>query len=503
MTVTSVVRDPPVGFRVRLRDDLVRADHGRLLVGGSPTRVVRLSARARGMLVDGTLEVDGPATARLARQLLDGNLAAPVLDGTEVAMVDLTVVVPVRDRAEQLDRCLAALVPLRVVVVDDASHDPEAVARVALRHGADLVALTGNVGPAGARNAGLAHVATPLVAFVDSDVTVDAAGLLDLARHCADPRVALVGPRVVGVTRSVRPRWFERYDATASSLDLGRVGSQVSPGAEVGWLPSACLVGRSDLLRSPELAGFEGSWRVAEDVDLVWRIIDEGHVVRYDSTVEVGHDVRTSLRSWLGRKFVYGTGGAALALRHGDKVAPAALSAPVAIGAAAILQRRWWSAPVAAAVVASTARSLAPRLPAEQGSTWIAARLATRGLGWAVRQEGGLLLRHWWPLTAVLAPFSRVVRRALLSAVLIDLVVFLRERPGLDPLTVFVARRLDDLAYGSGLWWGAARRESLLCLRIRWIRPAQSRLKNPPEGRRPRRIATGRVRSRQAVENGF
>jgi hypothetical protein len=41
----------------------------------------------------------------------------------------------VRDRADQLDRCLAALHPLRVVVVDDASHDPSAVAD-------SLVALT-------------------------------------------------------------------------------------------------------------------------------------------------------------------------------------------------------------------------------------------------------------------------------------------------------------------------------------------------------------------------
>lgn len=473
MTVTSSVQALPLGFRVRLRADLVRADRGRLLVGGSPTRAVRLSARAQEMLAGGSLEVDGPASARLARQLLDGNLARPVLDGIDgidVAMSDLTVVVPVRDRAEQLDRCLAALVPLRVVVVDDASHDPEAVARVARRHGATLVALTSNIGPAGARNAGLSHVATPLVAFVDSDVTVDAAALLDLARHFADPRVALVGPRVVGHPRSSRPRWFERYDVAASSLDLGRVGSQVSPGAEVGWLPSACLVGRTDLLRSPEVAGFEDSWRVAEDVDLVWRLAGAGHVVRYDPRTEAHHDIRPSVRTWLGRKLAYGTGGAALAARHGDKVAPASLSVPMTLGAAAVLQRRWWSAPVAAAVIAGTARSLAPRLPPGGDSSRVATRLAARGLGWAVRQESALLLRHWWPAAAIAAPFSRAVRRALLTAVLVDLIVFLRERPGVSPLTALPARRLDDLAYGSGLWWGALRRRDLRCLAPRWVR---------------------------------
>lgn len=466
MTVTAA-RDLPNGFRVRLRADLVRADRGRLLVGGSPVRAVRLSTRGRELLAGGSLEVDGPATARLARQLLDGNLAAPVLDGVDVAMADLTVVVPVRDRAEQLDRCLTALVPLRVVVVDDASESPEPIAAVAERHGATLVALTTNVGPAAARNAGLLRVTTPLVAFVDSDVTVDAAALLHLARHCADPQIALAGPRVVGVARSERPRWFERYDAIASSLDLGDVGSQVRPGSEVGWLPSACLVGRSAVLRSPQIEGFEGSWRVAEDVDLVWRLVAGGHLVRYDPTVRARHDVRTDVRGWLGRKFVYGTGGAALAARHGDKVAPAVLSLPMAVASAAVLQRRWWSAPAAAAAVVLTSSSLAPRLPAERGTAMVAARLATRGLGWAVRQESGLLLRHWWPAAALVAPFSRAVRRALVTAVFVDLVVFLRERPGVPPLTALLARRLDDLAYGSGLWWGALRSRDLRCLVVR------------------------------------
>ena len=189
--------------------------------------------------------------------------------------------------------------------------------------------------------------------------------------------------------------------------------------------------------------------------------------MRYDPTVTASHDVRSTVRAWLGRKFVYGTGGAALAERHGAKVAPAALSATMAVGAAAILQRRWWSLPVAAAAVAVTTRSLAPGLPMESGRSMVAARLSTRGLGWAVRQEAGLLLRHWWPVAALGALVSSSVRRAVLTAVLVDLVVFLRDRRGIDPLTALVARRADDLAYGTGLWWGAFRRGRFRCLAVR------------------------------------
>lgn len=469
-------RPLPQGFQVRLREDLLRADGGRVLVGGSPVRAVRLGDRARQLLAEGRLTVVDQATGRLARRLLEGNLADPDLDGIRIAAADLTVVVPVRDRTEQLDRCLAALAPLDVIVVDDASKNPGRVAQVVRRHGARVLPLSTNLGPAGARNAGLGQVATPLVAFVDSDVTITADALLDLARHCIDPRLALVGPRVVGAAPRLRKarrlRWFERYDVAYSSLDLGRVSGTVRPGAAIGWLPSACLVGRRELLGG-DIDGFENGWRVAEDVDLVWRLTDAGLVVRYEPGVEALHEIRPDVGSWLGRKVVYGTGGADLAARHGDKTATAVLSPTMAVAAAALLQRRWWSVPIAVVALALTARSLRSHLPAGPDAARLARRLAVRGLGWAVRQESGLLLRHWWPLAALAAPFSRGVRRALLTAILVDLVVCLRERPGIGPLTALLARRLDDLAYGSGLWWGAIRRGDARCLAVRWIRPGR------------------------------
>lgn len=343
---------------MRLRDDVRRVDAGRVLVGGSPARVLRLSDAAARRLGGGRLEVTGPGSGQLAARLLDGNLAEPV-PGGPARPEDLTVVVPVRDRPLQLDRCLAALSPLACLVVDDASHDPGPTAEAAARHGARLLALRENMGPAGARNAGLRQVRTPYVAFVDSDVTVTAETLTGLAGHFCDAAVLLVGPRVRGRVRSRRPRWFERYDAAASSLDLGPVPGAVRPGSRVGWLPSACLVGRVEALAD----GFDASLRVGEDVDLAWRLLDHGGVVRYDPSYTADHDVRPGMRGWLGRTFVYGTSGAPLATRHGDAVAPAALSAPVAVAALAILLRRRWALPLACAVGAHTVRELAATLP--------------------------------------------------------------------------------------------------------------------------------------------
>ena len=460
MTADAVTAQLPAGFKVRVRADVRRVDNGRALVGGSPVRVVRMTPRAVSILSDGEVMVEDAATERLARQLLDGNLADPVLPEATVSVSHMTVVVPVRDRATQLQQCLAALSPLRVIVVDDDSVDSAPVERAARRFGADYIRLAVNVGPAGARNAGLGRVTTPLVAFVDSDVTVEAQALLALARHCADPRVALVGPAVVGMSRSRRPRWFERYDVAASSLDLGKVGGQVRPGAAIGWLPSACLVGRTDLLDG----GFDDLMRVGEDVDLVWRLTDLGRVVRYDPSIVAHHDVLPTATGWLGRKFIYGTGGADLAERHGSRVAPAALSSVMAVGAAALLSRRRWSPVVAGAAMAISARLLYRALPLEHDRMDLSQRLSVRGMGWALRQESGLLLRHWWPLTLVATLVSHTARRAVLTSLVIDTVVFMNERPGIDLVTVLVARRADDLAYGAGLWVGALRAGSIRCL---------------------------------------
>ncbi len=452
----------PDGFTVRVRDDvrlLPTPDGGLSLVGGSPLRSMRLTPAAARQVNDRQVWVCDAATDLIARRLLDGNLADPV-DLRPVDPAELTVVVPARDRPGHLDRCLAALSGLDVIVVDDASLDPTVVAEVVRRHGATLLTLADNRGPAGARNAGLARIPTTYVAFVDSDVTAAPRMLAQLAGHLVDPRVALAGPLVRGHTDKARPSWFERHDVTASSLSLGTRACSVRPGAAVGWLPSACLVARTSTLR--QVGGFAADLRVGEDVDLVWRLVEAGHVVRYEPELEALHEVRGTIRGWLGRKLVYGTGGAELGRRHGDAIAPAVLSPAMAAAGAAILAGRWWSVPAALASLVWGTRAVAGALPDVPGRTGLAIRLATRGLGWSLRQESALLLRHWWPLTLVACLLSRTVRRMVLAALVVDTAVAFQEtdvRP-----TTLIGRRLDDLAYGAGLWVGALRSRSVRCL---------------------------------------
>lgn len=464
----------PNGFRATLDPGTTFLGAHRLLIGGAPMTAMRLDPITAAHLRAGRVTVTDAVSAQLADRLIATNMAHPDVRSLVAAEhADVTVVVPVRDRPAQLHQCLAALAPLAVIVVDDASLDPQSVAVVTHRHGAQWIGLAENVGPAGARNAGLAAVTTRFVAFVDSDVEVLAEDLMDLTRHFADPAVALVGPKVMGRTRTPTPRWFERYDAAASSLTLGNRPSTVRPGATVAWLPAACLVARTELLGQ----GFDATMRVGEDVDLVWRLAGAGHRVRYAPETVAGHDVRTSVPAWLGRKFVYGTGGALLAQRHGSHIAPAVLSPVMAtVGAALLLRRRWsgWVALVGLGVATWNVQRSLPQSVDSSTRLRVAIGLSVRGIGWAVRQESALLLRHWWPLTALGLP-SRSVRRAAATALLVDacLAVIENSEPA-SPLWVRLAgRRLDDFAYGAGLWWGASRARSVAALRAR--RPVRAR----------------------------
>ena len=133
------------------------------------------------------------------------------------------------------------------------------------------------------------------------------------------------------------------------------------------------------------------------------------------------------------------------------------LTPTYAVAAAALLLRRRWSAPVVTIALAHGWRSLRASLPDSNDTDAVAGLLAVRGLGWAVRQEAALLLRHWWPLTALGATRSSGIRRAAATALVVDAAVMVTARRSSSPriglTTAFAGRRLDDLAYGAGLWW--------------------------------------------------
>ncbi len=489
----------PTGFTVRLSHDTVACGGGGTLLGGSTGRLVRLRPRARGLLVDGRVVVADRDSARLARLLLDRGLADPVwpgpsgpsglsgLSGLSGARVagdadadaragrDVTVVVPVMDRPLQLARLLRSLPEgVRVLVVDDGSEDPGAVATVAARGAAEVLRHDRNRGPAAARNTGLAAVRTPFAVFVDSDVVPTPGWLRDLRRHFTDAEVGAVAPRVTALHDTASGdggSWLERYEAARSSLDLGPSPAAVQPHGRVAYLPSATLMVRCAAM--PE--GFDAELQVAEDVDAVWRMCASGWRVRYEPAAVVRHDHRTDPSAWFARRMFYGTGAALLAERHGSAVAPMVLSPWTAALSVVVLAQRRWSVPAAAGVYAGATALTAYKLRTTEAPVRTATTVTLIGTVATAHQTASALTRHYWPLALPAALVSRRARRALLTAAVVQgLLDHRRTRPRLDPVRYVVALRLDDLAYGAGLWTGAVRRRSVRALLPRWHSPTGS-----------------------------
>ena len=289
---------------------------GRLLAGGTPLRLVSLTdsgARVVSRWRAPSAVGEGPGERRLARRLLDAGILTPHPPPAR-STAELTIVVPVRDRPEQLERCLEAIgracPQSPVVVVDDGSASRAAVRAICAARGSRLIRHDEARGPAAARNAGLAACATPFVGFVDSDVVLPNGSAGRLLGHLGDPSVGAVAPRVRGLPPA-RGR-IGAYEARHSALDMGPRGGLVAPGRPVSYVPSAVIFARRDAIPG----GFEEMLWVGEDVDLVWRLCRAGWRVRYAPEVEVWHDHRVRLRAFTADRLRYARSLGPLSRRH-------------------------------------------------------------------------------------------------------------------------------------------------------------------------------------------
>jgi len=447
----------PNGFAVELAEDVHRSRDGRLMLGGSPPRLLRLSKPAARVLEPGRFTVTDAATAALARRLVDIGVALPRPPAQPVR--DVTIVIPVRDRARLLDQLLTALstdpetsgVP--ALVVDDGSLNCAAVASVTRLHGATLLVHPHNQGPAAARNTGLRHARTGYVAFCDSDVLPEPGWLSPLLAQFTDPALALAAPRVAGIPQS-QPGWLDRYEDVRSPLDMGGREAPIVPLSALAYVPSATLVVR----RAAVGGGFAPELRIGEDVDLCLRLHRAGWRMRYVPSSRVGHCHRANLRSWLAQRASYGSSAAQLARRHPGQVPP--LNAAPWSVAACLLMLRGRPVPlgVAAALTAGAAIRLIRRIPDADTPVRAGALLTLAALRGTAEQLTRCATRHYWPVAALAAVMNRRARRVLIAAAAIEaLVDYQRSRLRLNPLMYLLIRRLDDVAYGAGLWRGVLR----------------------------------------------
>ncbi len=455
----------PAGFRVVLDGSVRRLSDGSWF-GGSPTRIVRLTAAGQAAWTELR---NGPVTSRaggvLARRLTDAGIAHP-RPPEPARAPDVTVVIPVYGRIEKLLHCLEAVVGdgHPIVLVDDGSPEPAAVADAAARFGARLVVRSANGGPAAARNTGIEAAETELVAFMDSDCVPAAGWITALAKHFADPLVAAVAPRIVPIAPDT---WAGRYTRATFGLDLGDTPAPIAPRTRVAWAPTAALVVRKKALVDVARDGhmLDPTLSIAgEDVDLVWRLHEAGWRLRYDPTVHVRHLEPETWQELLHRRFRYGTAAAPLSRRHPGKVPPLVLFPwPTATVIAGLANKPLLAATAFAGAILTTKRAVRKRRQPDPGSVRVmldAAFQTWQGIGRYGTQ-------YALPLLAIAA-----VRRKTAVASLVfgpALVEWARQRH-LDPVRFVLGRLADDAAYGAGVWAGSVRHRTAGALlpQIRW-----------------------------------
>lgn len=453
--------DLPAGLQVVLDPGVRRIDGGRVLVGGSPLRLLRVTGSGSALvdrLASGEPVPTTGGGARLVRRLLDAGMAHPRLDGVAPPfhLGDVAVVIPIRGTPAELFPTVAAVGPaLEKVVVDDGSPAAIEVVGAAVHGSTDgrTVAARGtrvlrharSLGPGPARETGWRSTDAPVVAFVDAEVVPERGWLERLLPHLADPTVAAVAPRILpaGGTGPVG-----RYEAGASPLDMGPAEATVRPGSPVPYVPTAVLVVRREALEA--VGGFDPDLRHGEDVDLVWRLVTAGWTVRYDPEVTATHPSRPTTGAWLRQRFAYGSSAGPLAVRHGAAVAPLRISgwSGAAWGLAAL------GHPVlGAAVAAGSTAALARKLSGLDRPATEALRLAGRGHLLAGRTIAQAVRRAWLPAALGAAVVSRRARPAVAAAVLGPaLVDAARRGPGAAALHL-----ADDAAYCAGVWAGSWR----------------------------------------------
>lgn len=462
-----------------------RSLDGTAFVGGSPFRVLKLSA-AGTALVDRWLEIgagmpaigvgnDQPTTkaVELWRRVVDAGIAHPVpLPATDLGTI--AAIVPVLNDVEGLGELLVSLraaltADEPIIVIDDGSDAPQDIADLAAEFGAEVIGHDRNLGPAAARNTGWSAVRsrwpdTTAVLFIDADVVIERDALAQLVGHFdLDDSLGVVAPRVMA--QSGRGA-IHAYESAHSPLDMGPHPAQVSACTRVSYVPSATMLVRAEVL--VDIDGFDPELRVGEDVDFVWRAADAGWSVRYVSEARVHHRSRRDIGAMARQRFAYGTSAALLESRHPDHVFPVELSlSHLAIWSLALVGRGPGKLLAGVAVAAFT-RNLTRKLePSINDAPQIAAKVVADSHRFGLSWLGNAATRAWAPLLL----WNWLTRRGLGVALLVPAVLdWWPLRKSLNPARFLFLRVIDHGAYCAGLWTGAKRSGSLRAVLPRFRR---------------------------------
>jgi glycosyltransferase involved in cell wall biosynthesis len=223
----------------------------------------------------------------------------------------ISVVICAYNAERTIRPCLESLRTLRypnyeVIVVNDGSTDQ--TLQIAQEFSEVRIIAQENRGLSAARNVGSAAAAAEIIAFTDSDCVVDPDWLTYLAlTFTTGGFVAVGGP-------NLPPPEDSRTAACVASSPGGP--THVLLNDEVAeHIPGCNMAFRKDVL--DKVGGFDPVFRAAgDDVDLCWRLQNEGHVIGFSAAALVWHFRRNTVTAYLKQQMGYGAAEALLYFKH-------------------------------------------------------------------------------------------------------------------------------------------------------------------------------------------
>ena len=226
-----------------------------------------------------------------------------------------SVVVCSYNGGRTLDGCLKSLQKVdypdyEVILVNDGSTDD--VPEIAARYEPWLrVFHQENQGLSVARNVGMDLVEGEIVVYTDDDCFVDEDWLYYLVSRLLETKASGVGgPNLLPETDGPVAACVSASPGTPAHILIDDVVAEHVPGCNMAFW--------ADRLR--HIRGFDPVYRAAgDDVDLCWRLQNQGDFIVYAPAAMVWHHRRATVKAYLKQQRGYGIAEALLKRKHPDK----------------------------------------------------------------------------------------------------------------------------------------------------------------------------------------
>jgi mycofactocin system glycosyltransferase len=319
------------GFSLAANTILRESADGYFLISSLPVRMLRLNQSLflllRHIRDGGELSEFVTRTPGLDMPKIIGTLLSLVARGylkiKRIAETEsypfVSIIIPVRDQPGDLGECLHSLSEidypkdrLEIIVVDDGSKKD--VSEIITSEDIKFIRHEESLGPATCRNIGAEYAAGDILAFLDADCMAGENWLEELIPFFQVGGGGAVGGYLDGYYKA---SLLDRYEAVASSLNMGRRLLMEGKSSSSCYVPTANLLVTREAFRAA--GGFRAGMRLGEDVDFCWRLRDLGYTLLYVPFGNVAHRHRSQLLRMLKRREEYGTSEAELYRAHRDK----------------------------------------------------------------------------------------------------------------------------------------------------------------------------------------